>query len=203
MTLTASPFLRPMIAWPTGDSLEILSSCGIGLGRADDLVDVLAAVGVARASTLLPRVTLSFFVGRVDDRGVREDLRDLDDAALDPRLLVLGVVVLGVLGDVAELLGFLDALADLAAADRLEVTELLFELDLAFWGECDLFVHAMTPVSIDRETKAVSRSSRRGLPRMTRRAARQNVHESIYERAALARWENDHPACRHRASEDP
>ena len=40
---------------------------------------------------------------------------ELGDPALEHRLLVLGVVVLGVLGDVAELAGLLDALGDLAA----------------------------------------------------------------------------------------
>ena len=40
------------------------------------------------------------------------------DAALDERLLVLGVLVLGVLGDVAVLLGLVDALRDLGPAAR-------------------------------------------------------------------------------------
>ena len=74
---------------------------------------------------------------------LREDLVDLDDAALDPRLLVLGVVVLGVLGDVAELLGFLDALADLTTANRLEVAELVLELGLTLGSERDLLVHEL------------------------------------------------------------
>jgi hypothetical protein len=36
-------------------------------------------------------------LGRIDDYGVRQDLVDLDDSALDPCLLGLGIVVLGVL----------------------------------------------------------------------------------------------------------
>ena len=46
------------------------------------------------------------------------------DAALDERLLVLGVLVLGVLGDVAVLLGVVDALRDLRALDVDELVEL-------------------------------------------------------------------------------
>ena len=46
------------------------------------------------------------------------------DAALDERLLVLGVLVLGVLGDVAVLLGLLDPGGDLRAAHVDELVEL-------------------------------------------------------------------------------
>jgi len=50
------------------------------------------------------------------------------DPRLEHRLLVLGVVVLGVLGDVAELTGFLDPLRYLTALLGGEVVELRLEL---------------------------------------------------------------------------
>ena len=50
---------------------------------------------------------------------------------LEHRLLVLGVVVLGVLGDVAELARNADPLRDLAALFGLEVLDLLPELLVA------------------------------------------------------------------------
>jgi len=52
------------------------------------------------------------------------------------------VVILGVLRDVAEFLGFADALADLAPPDGLEVNQLLLELRLAFDGKGDLSLHS-------------------------------------------------------------
>jgi hypothetical protein len=54
------------------------------------------------------------------------------DARLEHRLLVLGVVVLGVLGDVAELARFLDALGDLAATVAAQMLDLGLELLEAF-----------------------------------------------------------------------
>ena len=51
----------------------------------------------------------------VDDRGSAQALFELGDALLEQRLLVLGVVVLGILGDVAELARLLDPLGDLAS----------------------------------------------------------------------------------------
>ena len=58
-------------------------------------------------------------VGRVvlvDDRGVLDERLERLDATLDEGLLVLGVLVLGVLGEVAVLLGVVDAVGDLRAA---------------------------------------------------------------------------------------
>ena len=48
-------------------------------------------------------------------RAVQEPLLELRDPVLEHRLLVLRVVVLGVLGDVAELTRDADAVGDLAA----------------------------------------------------------------------------------------
>ena len=50
---------------------------------------------------------------------------------LEQRLVVLGVVVLGVLGDVAELARDADALRDLAALLVRQVLDLLLELLVA------------------------------------------------------------------------
>ena len=61
---------------------------------------------------------------------------------LEHRLLVLGVVVLGVLRDVSELTGFLDALRHLATAVAHEVFELVLELLETFLGENDFPGHA-------------------------------------------------------------
>ena len=54
----------------------------------------------------------------VDDGRAAEPLLELRDPLLEHGLLVLGVVVLGVLGDVAELARLLDALGDLTALLR-------------------------------------------------------------------------------------
>ena len=59
---------------------------------------------------------------------------------LEHGLLVLGVVVLGVLGDVAELACLLDALGHLAPLDGREVLDLFLQLVVPFGGEND-FLH--------------------------------------------------------------
>jgi hypothetical protein len=64
----------------------------------------------------------------VDDRGVLDQRLERLDPALDERLLVLGVLVLGVLGVVAVLLGVVDPLGDLRTAQRNHLFELLAEL---------------------------------------------------------------------------
>src|SRR4051812_47114765 len=62
-----------------------------------------------------------------DDRVLDQRLERLDPA-LDERLLVLGVLVLGVLGQVAVFLGVVDPLRDLWAANRDELLVLLAEV---------------------------------------------------------------------------
>ncbi len=73
-------------------------------------------------------------------------LLQLGDPALEHRLLVLGVVVLGVLGDVAELPRLLDPLGDLATLLGREQLELVLELLQTFWGEDYVLRH----LSLDR-----------------------------------------------------
>src|SRR4029077_19507115 len=62
------------------------------------------------------------------------------DAVLEQRLVVLGVVVLGVLCNVAELPRDADALRDLAALVVRQVLDLLLELLVALRSE-DHFLH--------------------------------------------------------------
>ena len=88
----------------------------VGLGRADDLeflrvagflvfdVDDRAEADLVGAERLL-----------VDHGGAAQPLLELGDPALEQRLFVLGVVVFGVLGDVAEFARLLDPRRDLAA----------------------------------------------------------------------------------------
>ena len=84
---------------------------------------------MSRSRTFVPIETspdlISFFV---DDAGVREPLLEQRDARLEMGLLVLRRVVLGVLGDVAELARDADALRDLAARslERYSISSLSF-----------------------------------------------------------------------------
>src|ERR1700733_14371345 len=71
----------------------------------------------------------------LDDGRHAQLLLQLRDAALDHRLLVLGVVVLGVLGDISELPRLLDPLGDLPALLGGEQLELVLELLQTFRGE--------------------------------------------------------------------
>ena len=58
----------------------------------------------------------------------------------DQRLLLLGILVLRIFGDVAEFFGVADPLVDLAPVDGLEVVELLLQLLKALFGEHQLFI---------------------------------------------------------------
>src|SRR5262249_40004302 len=77
----------------------------------------------------------------VDHARVAQLLLEPEDARLELRLLVLGVVVLRVLGDVAELARLLDALGHLPTLDRREVLDLLLQLLKALFGEDDFALH--------------------------------------------------------------
>ena len=118
-TSTVSPFLRPMIALPTGDSFESLRSAGFASAEPDDeVLGRLLRVDVTQAHDGADRDDARVDLPLVDDLGVREALLELGDAVLEHHLLVLRVVVLGVLGDLAELARSRDALGDLAALLR-------------------------------------------------------------------------------------
>ena len=117
-TVTTSPTFLPRMAWPTGDSLESRAFVGIRLGRADqgvyaDVAGLLVTEGDGAADADLVGVDL----GVLDDPSAAQLLLQQPDAVLEQGLLVLGVVVLGVLADVAELARLTDALGYLFALD--------------------------------------------------------------------------------------
>jgi hypothetical protein len=66
----------------------------------------------------------------VDHGGAAQLVLELRDALFQHRLLVLGVVVLGVLGDVPELPGLLDPIGDFAPLIGLQVLQLALPLPL-------------------------------------------------------------------------
>ena len=118
VTSTVSPFFLPMIALPTGDSLESFSSAG--LASAEPTMKYSSALGVDVAK---PHLRADGDDARVDLAGldharVRQAVLELGDPVLEHRLLVLGVVVLRVLGDVTELAGGADAVGNLATLGR-------------------------------------------------------------------------------------
>jgi hypothetical protein len=78
----------------------------------------------------------------VDQRGVLDQGLERLDPALDERLLVLGVLVLGVLREVAMLLRIVDALGNLGSLDGGHLLQLLAELVEALLGQVGrLVVH--------------------------------------------------------------
>ena len=107
-----------------------LRGLALGVNQGDGGADGDLQVGVAAGG---------------DDGGDGENLANLVDAGLVVGLLLLGGVVLGVLGEVTEAAGLLDALDDLVVLLALAVRELLHQLLAAFGGELDLLgvVHVL------------------------------------------------------------
>src|ERR671917_466560 len=108
--------------------------------------------------------------GRVDHLRVPDAALYLPDPALQQSLLGLGVVVLGVLRDVAELPRLPDAVGDLTATYLGEVAELLLELLESFRGYEFLVSighwprdYTGDPGDCQRETLRVSARPLRGL----------------------------------------
>ena len=139
------PCLWPTSALPTGDSLESFISAG--LASAEPTIVYLSF-------SPSPSTTWTVVADpddiRVEVRGVDHGRRaklvlELRDPRLEHRLLVLGVVVLGVLGDVAELARLLDPGGDLAAAHGRHVLELGLEVGEPFGGENDVLWHKRDP----------------------------------------------------------
>jgi len=71
----------------------------------------------------------------VDDAGAPQALLELGDPLFEQRLLVLGVVVLGVLGDVSELPRLLDPRRDLTPLRGREVLDLVLQLVQPLLGD--------------------------------------------------------------------
>jgi hypothetical protein len=120
----------------------------------------------------------------VDHLGARDPVLDLEDAALDVRLLVLGRVVLGVLGEVAVRARLGDLLHDLRTLDRLEALQLLLQPDETALGHRDAIAHLSTPfiLSLPKDVhpepcrrafalKLVEGPKKRGRPAREARAA--------------------------------
>src|SRR5205823_12519632 len=90
----------------------------------------------------------------------QQPLFQLRDPVFEHGLLVLGVVVLGVLGDVSEFAGCLDPLRDLAAPLGGEQLDLPLELLVALGSE-DYVLHDHRPPGLDKE-KAAALGRQRG-----------------------------------------
>src|SRR3954453_18005222 len=104
----------------------------VGLGRPDD--PVLERLLGADVAQLHLRADGDDVLGDVllrDHARAAESILERGDAVLEQGLLVLRVVVLGVLGDVAELTGGLDAVRDFAALLVREELDFLLELLVA------------------------------------------------------------------------
>ena len=128
-TVTTSPRLWPTSALPIGDSFESLSSVGSASAEPTIWNFFESPDFWSLTWTRTPTETdVGVDVLLVDDGRAAHPLLELGDPLLEQGLLVLGVVVLGVLHDVAELARLLDPLGDLAALDGGHVLELLAEL---------------------------------------------------------------------------
>jgi hypothetical protein len=95
----------------------------------------------------------------VDHTSVAQLLLEIGDLLLEHGLLVLGVVVLGVLGDVTELSGLLDPLGHLAPALAAQVLDSRLQIFQALRGEDCVTWHRKTSadcVPEGRESVATS-----------------------------------------------
>jgi asparagine synthase (glutamine-hydrolysing) len=145
--------LAPHDRFPDGRFIRELVLGRIRLGRADDVVlDRLAGFDVAethlRPDGHLARLDLLLR----DHARALEPLLEHRDARFKMCLLVLRGVVLGVLGDVAELARFTNAIRDLASLFRREVLDLLLELLVPVGSENDFLQDLGPPGDPDVET---------------------------------------------------
>lgn len=109
---------------------------GVSLGRSDESEDTGLPVGRgARGDLGADRHHASVHVLGVDNTGVAQLVLDMGNPRLDVRLLVLGVVVLGVLCDIAELARNANPVGDLAALVGAQHLDFLRELLVALGGE--------------------------------------------------------------------
>src|ERR671911_419258 len=136
----------------------------VGLGGGDERVDRLTAAGIvddghaaAQPGDLRPRLHLAHL--RVERR-----LAQLEDARLEHRLALLGVVVLGVLLEVAPLAGGPDALGDLAPAVALELRDLDVERLERLRGHDDRLAHRVSAPRLAARRSSAVTSFTRGRP---------------------------------------
>ena len=126
VTSTVSPFLWPDDRLADRRLVRELVLGRVGLGRADDVVlDRLLGVDVAQANVRADRDDVGRDLPLLDHARIAQLLLEPGDPVLEQHLVVLGVVVLGVLRDVAELAGNADALGDFAPPLGREVLDLL------------------------------------------------------------------------------
>src|SRR5215469_15705256 len=141
----------------------------IALGAADDRVFVLGP-GVQVLD--LDGARQVHFVGAAlafdDDLRVADHRLELHDAAFDERLLLFGILVFRVFGDIAEFFGLADAIVHLFAVDGLELVKLGLELAQSVGGQYGLFfLHRVLS-----ETNALTSAPLHPVVEMFRSAAR-------------------------------
>ena len=140
-TSTVSPFFLPMIALPTGDSLESLFSAGFASAEPTMWYSTVSfARDVAELHLRADRDDVLRDVLLRDDARVAHALLERRDAVLEQHLLVFGVVVLRVLRDVAELPRDANPLGHFAAPRRRQLLDLALELLVTLGCEDD-FLH--------------------------------------------------------------
>src|SRR5258708_9358677 len=108
---------------------------GIGLDRTDDGPVLFAVLVLDLDLGTKLDCAGGFFRRLLDDLGVSDRLLECEDATLDPTLVVLGVLVFGILGDIAELLGAADPVGHLPPLHGEELVKLGLELLQAFLGD--------------------------------------------------------------------
>ena len=129
-----------MIALPTGDSLESLWSAGSASAEPTSAYCRTSRLHVLQGDLGADADHVGADAVGVDDDRAAQLILQRVDARLEHGLLVLGVVELGVLGDVAEVTRSADALRYLVALDAREVLDLFLEAPEALRREHDLAV---------------------------------------------------------------
>src|SRR6476659_590835 len=111
----------------------------VGLGGADDLEFLrVAGLLVFDVDDRAEADLVSIDILLVDHGGAAQPLFELGDSSLEQRLFVLGVVVLGVLGDIAELARLLDPFRNLTPFGGRQELDFIFELLEPFRGDYGL-----------------------------------------------------------------
>jgi len=108
----------------------------VGLLRTDDGIEVrLVLAGFLEPQSRADRDRVFASSAGFYERRVLQELIELADAVFDFGLLFAGLVVFGILGQIAELLGIFEVFSDFLAALGLQEIELFGELVILFLGE--------------------------------------------------------------------